>query len=779
MARPEDQVARGHGLIELAAVGGLALACALAFGRVFTGRAPTLRLALAALLAVALGWATERRGLAVATVASALGLLVALTWLVFPQTAWYGLPSLRTLRALERSLALVGQQARTQVSPAPALPPLSMAATVAVWAACSSAYTLLARAGSPMLALLPPLALAAFADLVLEDGVRPGYAGALLLAALAVVLADGLRRIRRWGPIASGPLERRTARATAARGVRRVAIAALAAGLLVPGLLPGFRAAPIVDLAGSGGRGGAVRLDPFVSIHASLNRDRQVPLLRVTTTGGTAAYWRVLALDVFDGASWTMSDRDLDDAPLHPSPARLPSPLDTVVTLPENDGVLVLPALRSGQPLRQRFEVLTDLADRFLPMAYPPEVVDLGDASLRYDPELGLAQAPDPLRAGDAYTVLSRRVAPTPEELDAVRFGPPADYGRSTFLPADVPDEVLRIAREWTAGEPTPYRQILAIQRRLLSPDFTYSQDVRPVADSRAITRFLTETKTGFCQQFSTAMAVLVRALGYPARVAVGYRPGEPDGDGFTVTTDDAHSWVEVLFPGYGWLPFEPTPGRANPLGLPGSYLNPVAPVGGGDAPGSGAEQAPPGVGSLLSDLPPQIRNVEFLGGRRSGPVDLPTEAPTPSPARAEPGYGLPLGLVAAALLAAVGAALVLIPLAKALRRAAALRRRRPPRERVLAAYRVFEGEAADLGLGRAPGETVLEHRDRLARTARSLDGHLDPLAAAAVRAAYAPDALTPAEAERAIRSRRDAVRGLRRDAGAIRTLTGIYRPGW
>lgn len=762
MARPEDEVVRGHGLIPLAAVGGLALACALAFGRVFAGRTPTLRLALAALLAVALGWATERRGLTLATVASALGLLVALTWLVFPQTAWYGLPSVRTLRAIERSLALVGQQARTRVSPAPAFPPLSMAATVAVWAACSSAYTLLARAGSPMLALVPPVALAAFADLVLEDGVRPGYAGALLLAALAVVLTDGLRRIRRWGPIASGPLERRTARATAARGVRRVAIAALAAGLLVPGLLPGFRAAPIVDLAGSGGRGGAVRLDPFVSIHASLNRDRPIPLLRVTTTGGTAAYWRVLALDVFDGATWTMSDRDLDDAPLYPSPARLP-------------GL----AVGAGDPLRQRFGVLTDLADRSLPMAYPPEVVDLGDASLRYDPELGLAQAPDPLRAGDAYTVLSRRVAPTPEELDAVRFGPPPDYGRNTFLPADVPDEVLRIAREWTAGEPTPYRQILAIQRRLLSPDFTYSQEVRPVADARAIARFLTETKTGFCQQFSTAMAVLVRALGYPARVAVGYRPGEPDGEGFTVTTDDAHSWVEVLFPGYGWLPFEPTPGRANPLGLSGSYLNPVAPVGAG-APGNGSEQAPAGgVGSLLSDLPPQIRNVEFLGGRRSGPVDLPTDAPTPSPTEAEPGYGLPLRLVAAALLVAAGAALVLIPLAKALRRAAALRRRRPPRERILAAYRVFESEAADLGLGRAPGETVLEHRDRLARTARSLDGHLDPLVAAAVRAAYAPDALTPAETERAVRARRDAIRGLRRDAGAIRTLSGIYRPGW
>jgi transglutaminase-like putative cysteine protease len=758
MARPEDQVARGHRLIPLAAAGALAFACALALGRVFTGRAPTARLAVAALLAVAIGWATERRGLVLATAASAVGLLVTLTWLVFPQTAWYGLPSLRTLRAIERSLALVGQQARTQVSPAPAFPPLAMAATVAVWAACSSAYTLLARAGSPMLALLPPVALAAFADLVLADGVRPGYAGALLLAALAVLLADGLRRIRQWGPVSSGP--RRGARAVAVRGVRRVGVAALAAGLLVPGLLPGFRSDPIVDLAGSGG-GGAVRLDPFVSIHASLNREWSIPLLRVTTTGGQAAYWRVLALDVFDGATWTISDRNLEDAPLYPSPARLPSSV-----------------LGDGDPLRQRFEVLTDLADRFLPIAYPPEVVDLGDSSVRYDPELGLVQAPDPLEVGDAYTALSRPVVPTPEELDAVRFGPPAEYGRNTFLPADVPDEVLEIAREWTAGEPTPYRQILAIQRRLLGPDFTYSQDVRPVADANAIVRFLTETKTGFCQQFSTAMAVLVRALGYPARVAVGYRPGDANGASFTVTTDDAHSWVEVLFPGYGWLPFEPTPGRSSPLGLPGSYLNPVAPVGEGGAPGT-EQGATGGIESLERDLPPQIRNVEFLGGRRSGPVDLPTDAPTPSPSPTEPSYGLPLGLLALALLAAAAAALLLLPLAKTLRRALALRRSRSPRERVLAAYRVFDGEAADLGFGRAPGETVLEHRDRLARTARSLDGHLDTLVAAAVRAAYAPDALSPEDAERALRSAREAIRGLRRDAGWVRALTGIYRPGW
>jgi hypothetical protein len=205
-----------------------------------------------------------------------------------------------------------------------------------------------------------------------------------------------------------------------------------------------------------------------------------------------------------------------------------------------------------------------------------------------------------------------------------------------------------------------------------------------------------------------------------------------------------------------------------------------VAPLDGGGAPATEGEQGSGGgVGSLLGDLPPQIRNVEFLGGRRSGPADLPSDVPTPSAAPAEPGYGLPVGLLVLGLLVLGAGALLAFPLAKTGRRAVALRRRRGPRERVLAAYRVFDGEAADLGLGRRPGETVLEHRDRLAQAGRSLDGHLDALVAATVRAAYAPEALGPQDAELATRAARAAIRGLRRDVGAARVLLGIYRPGW
>ena len=758
MARAEDPTARAQRLIPLATVGALAFATALAFGRVFEGRGPTLRLIAAGLMAVTIGWATSRRGLLLATLASAAGLALALTWLVFPQTAWYGLPSPRTLRAVGRSLEFVGQQTRTQISPSPPLPPLMMAAVTAVWAASSSAYTLAMRAGSPILAVLPPVALVAFADIVLEDGVRAIYAGVFLLASLAVVFTDGLRRIRQWGPVWSGPHRDHTLRSTTGRGVRRMALVAVGAALLVPGLLPGFRSEALVDLSGAGSD--AVRLDPFVSIHAALNRDEPVDLLRVTTDGA-GAYWRVYALDRFDGTGWTLAEEALTDAPEFPNPARLP------VSFPSD-----------AEVLEQRFEVLHDFADRFVPMAFPAEVLTLPTDGARYDGVLGTAIAPEPLEEGDSYRVTSRRVLPTPKQLEAVSFGAPTEYGEYTFLPESVPPEVADIALEWTQDAESAYRKVLAIQDHLLDTTvFEYEVlEEETENDPSTIVEFLTVTRKGFCQQFAVSMAVLVRELGIPARLAVGYKEGSSVGGSFVVATDDAHVWVEVLFPGYGWLAFEPTPGSASPLAEPGTYLNPVAPAGEGQDQG---EQGgiDGGIGPD-SGLPPKIAGMERAEARRSGPIDLSGVTPAPSPVPAEPGYAIPYGLLLAIVLVALGALLVVVPIAKGAWRYRALHRRREPREAVLAAYRVFDGEAADLGLGRADGETLMEYRDRIGSKVRFSDGHLTALTGAAMRAAYSADPVAREDAQEAAHAAQTAIRDMRRNTALVRRLTGVYRPG-
>ena len=105
---------------------------------------------------------------------------------------------------------------------------------------------------------------------------------------------------------------------------------------------------------------------------------------------------------------------------------------------------------------------------------------------------------------------------------------------------------------------------------------FVYSTDVGTADDADDLLEFLTRTRTGFCQHYTAAIVVLVRSLGLPARIAVGYRAGTQQEDGsYLVQSDDAHVWVEVLFPGYGWLPFEPEAGTTHPIALAGTYLNP------------------------------------------------------------------------------------------------------------------------------------------------------------------------------------------------------------
>ena len=755
MARGQDAAARSQRLIAFATVGTLAFATAFAFGRIFVGQLATWKLLAAALISVAISALMERRGLFLATVASAIGLIVVLAWLVFPQTAWYGLPTVRTLRAVGRSLEWVGQQARVQVAPTPPLAPLMLASVTAVWTAMFAAYALAVRAGSPLLAILPSVALVGFADLVLEDGVRPLYAVVFLVAVLGVVFADGIRRIRQWGPLWAPPFRQRRLSSATARSARRVVLLAVLAALLVPGILPGFRSEALVDLSSTGGTG--ARIDPFVSIKSSLERDEEIDLFRVTTDAG-AAYWRLFALDRFDGETWSLLDPTLATAPAVPDSGVLPGPLEGA----------------SGETLTQEYHVLTDLPDRWVPMAYPPDTLDLSDAWVRYDAELGAARSANVLDEGLEYRVTSMIVQPTPEELDRVTFGSPSEYGDDTFLPGNVSPRVQKIAEHWTKAEPTPYRKVFAIQQRLRSSPFTYSTDVEPTADSDALLAFLTQTHVGFCQQFSTAMAVLVRELGYPARVVVGFRPGEQDGDTFTVASTDAHSWVEVRFPGYGWLPFEPTPGRSNPISAePGTYLNPVA-LNPGES-GAGAETGPGStetggpIDPLLGMVMHQRR--EERRGASFGSVPLPT-------AEDENGYRVPYGLLLRIALLLVAGLAVLVPLVKAVWRRRMLRRSREPRQLVLAAFRVFDGEATDLGLGRAEGETLAEYRERLEANIAFSDGHLRTLTSTAIRAAYSADPPRMEEALEAAQAAQTAIRDVRRNVGFVRRVKGIYRPG-
>ncbi|MTH55322.1 DUF4129 domain-containing protein [Bacillus mangrovi] len=145
---------------------------------------------------------------------------------------------------------------------------------------------------------------------------------------------------------------------------------------------------------------------------------------------------------------------------------------------------------------------------------------------------------------------------------------------RYTQLPDELPQRVLDLAAGLTEGKENWYDKAKAIEAHLNSSDFTYNtQEVgTPAENQDYVDQFLFETMQGYCDNFSTSMTVLLRASGIPARWVKGYTEGEyrgfdSEGGGRTyeVTNNNAHSWVEVYFPGAGWVTFEPTKGFSNP----------------------------------------------------------------------------------------------------------------------------------------------------------------------------------------------------------------------
>jgi hypothetical protein len=143
-----------------------------------------------------------------------------------------------------------------------------------------------------------------------------------------------------------------------------------------------------------------------------------------------------------------------------------------------------------------------------------------------------------------------------------------------------------------------------------------------------------------------------------------------------------------------------------------------------------------------------------------------------------EPGYSIPYRVLLEILLIWLAALAIAIPSVKWAWRSRTLHRRREPRDLVLAAYRVFDGEAADLGLERHVGETLAEYRERVGHRVRFSNGHLDTLTRAAERAAYAPSSTSREEADGAVRAARTAIRDMRRSAGLLRRMSGVFRPG-
>ena len=307
-------------------------------------------------------------------------------------------------------------------------------------------------------------------------------------------------------------------------------------------------------------------------------------------------------------------------------------------------------------PARDRWEVSAELSVRGLEsreLISPGEPVTVtGVAGFERSADGTLSSSEEPLVEGSDYTVYAYAPDPGPARMRAASraYDPelapytaltlPADpevgaggvvtvaaplIGTPTTVPAAVPDYVApgyvrasRLADRLVAGQPSGYDAAVAV-REHLADGFEY--DERPPSRDDPLPAFLFSDRRGYCQQFSGAMAMLLRMGGVPARVAGGFTPGERvlgQDELFEVTDLDAHSWVEVYFNGIGWVPFDPTPADS-PAGTQSSAG--LGAVGGLGAAVSAAEELARAREPALDGGRADAANAAADDGSGSGPV--------------------------------------------------------------------------------------------------------------------------------------------------------------
>ncbi len=264
-----------------------------------------------------------------------------------------------------------------------------------------------------------------------------------------------------------------------------------------------------------------------------------------------ATPYRGVVFDEYNGKGWEISTRDHAE--------KLDSP-----TAPRFD----LYATRNTEPAQgptrqvaQVFHVEKD-SSNIIFGAYRPETVFFPTSTIKVDPYNSI-RAPYEIPEGSTYSVISQVPNASPDQLRLAGANYPADVVQKyTELPPTGLDRTQGLARKLTANMNNPYDAVMKMNEYLKN-NYPYDLSIPPQRQKMdAVEYFLFEQKRGYCEQFSSSLAVMARSMGIPARVATGYVSGEynPFTGLYEVKASDAHAWVEVYFPGYGWSTFDPTP---------------------------------------------------------------------------------------------------------------------------------------------------------------------------------------------------------------------------
>jgi len=295
------------------------------------------------------------------------------------------------------------------------------------------------------------------------------------------------------------------------------------------------------------GQSSLVRFGRTMTLGGGVNLGN-IPVFQVQAT--EPHYWRAVTYDRYTGSGWANTDDQIlvlpaNDDRLSPASYAMQREFTYRIRMLQSGESLLFFA---GQPLRSSLSARVSLS-----------YLELSEGQVATD--VSMLSALRTLPRNQSYTIVSLVSGATARQLRAAGTDYP-DWVLERYLqlPDTLPRRVRTLSREITKGVDTPYDQAEAIQNYLRR--IPYDRAIHaPPAGSDAVDWFLFENRKGYCDYYASAMTVLCRAIGIPARISQGYASGEylPASRSYQVRQLDAHAWPEVYFPGYGWIEFEPT----------------------------------------------------------------------------------------------------------------------------------------------------------------------------------------------------------------------------
>lgn len=432
------------------------------------------------------------------------------------------------------------------------------------------------------------------AAILTVDTLYLGFFLVFLVLAVSTFVGLEMRRSAEGSvvpPLAAGtPTAKRLQKALTATSTL-VAVGALAVGtvifLILPRVTAGYLSGLNLQPSLISGFSDTVELGQIGTI-----KKRNAVVMRVRVEGGPervrGVKWRGIALTTFDGRRWSRGIHEGEIA--EPSAQGWYSLRTSAPDIPAAEWQRwrrgrpeFLPA---GRLLRYRV-LLEPLATDTLFFAthgaavrgrFAPEIIRAGRRPRGYllVDQAGSVANPYHNFQRLLYEAQSWVPAVPAERLRAHQIGY-SDALKQRYLQLPPLDpRIPELARRITAGAPTAYDKAAALEQYLRAR-YGYTLDLSGTPPGDPLAHFLFERRAGHCEYFAAAMTVMLRTLAIPARYVNGFLPGEYNdvGEDFIVRASDAHSWVEVFFGEYGWIPFDPTPpANEPPRGLLGSLLH-------------------------------------------------------------------------------------------------------------------------------------------------------------------------------------------------------------